>query len=223
MVDKMWLKDPRINWLKDPRVKWSLWGIGGLVLIYLAVGSWLDKIQISEKKLNNAWVTVKENCGQRTQMLPRFGQWLQPQMPQAQQVMAQLSHAYQIASHEQPSAVISFDPATIQKFVAAQNAVVASLLQMEAYVKSVPGLAENRQYWMLMEELQNSERRIHFSAGALQNETIIYNYYITGSLHGWANQAFLHKKTAISFDIPITEATVPKKPLGAPSSPKKVN
>lgn len=194
--------------LQDPRVKWVLWGLGGILVVYLAIGSWLSKIEISEKKMTLAWETLLQNCHTRTHMLTRYSQLIQSQSPGAQPVITQLNHAYQQAVASVPAQNILYNKAAIDQFLIQQNTVVAALIQTLGSMTNVPAIAQNRQFALMNSELQKVEEQIQFAEQALQKESQFYNYYVTGFPHGWANAVSFRYPRAILFEVPTLEKTL---------------
>lgn len=194
--------------LKNHKIKIALMVIGVILLIYLAMGSWLSKIHLAEKKVNNAWGLLIENCNHRVEMIPQFIQIIQTYAPQAQELLEPLNKAYHGAkNYKVPDDVLS-NPKEEQAFSGIQRSVFEALTKMEAKAASYPDLGQNRQYFMQKMLLVGVEEQIIFATALLNKEISNFNYFLSGFPQGWANSLFLNEK----LKYPIFVYTIEKNP-----------
>ncbi len=137
------------------------------------------------------WVSLKQNCERRVQLLPQFVQLIQVYVPQAQELQQTLTKVYQSASQYQLSEKIFTDEEAMQEFIAKQTEVNNALTAMATQSRNYPVLAQNRQFLMLKMELQSLEQQIEYTVVILNQNINIYNSFLTGIPKNWANTLFL--------------------------------
>ncbi len=180
--------------LKNPKIKMALFVIGGCILAYLLAGSWLNNIRTTEKTIHNQWVSLKQNCERRVQLLPQFVQLIQVYVPQAQDLQQVLTKTFQNVSQYALSEKILTDEGAMQEFIVNQTEVTKALSFMEIQSRNYPVLAQNRQFLMLKMELQSLEQQIEYTVVILNQNINIYNSFLEGIPQNWVNALFLRAK-----------------------------
>lgn len=191
--------------LKNPKIKAVLIILGIGILVYLAMGSWLQKMEKSQKRINNSWLVLKQNCNNRVQLLQKFFQLVQFYAPQDQDIPQALAHAYEQSSHVQLSDRILVDPQLMDQFTHSQKEIVTALSLMLAQAPKYPLLAENRQYFMLIKELQSIELQMKVSSGSLNKDIDFYNGLLTSFPQVWVNKLYPRENLKMTVVIDTTD------------------
>ncbi len=176
------------RFFKEPKVKKILWGILGIFLIYLAIGSWLHKLHFMEEKIQTSWNTIIQNTQQRAQLLPEFAQLVKENAPQTQ-VSQLLMHAYQETQNSH----------SLQELQVSQKDTVVALLAMQKCEANYPALAQNRRYIMTKKELILREQQLDFAAKVLDEQVGYFNRFISAFPQNLLNPLFLHRKPQAPF------------------------
>jgi len=191
--------------LQNRNVKIGLIGLGICLLIYLAIGSWLSKINYSQKSIHSYWTVVKQSCDRRVQMLPQFFQVIQHAAPEAQIIQQKISKAYEPVATNQFSETMLSNPIQVHEFLSWQKEVVMALSFMQAQEPAYPALAQNRQYLMLKMELKNLELQLALSVKGLNRDIRYFNSLIIGFPQGWANMLYPREKPKMPLEGLIVE------------------
>lgn len=196
------------SFFKDNQTKMLLTIAAIGVVVYLAIGSWLNKIYYSEKSIHRYSMVIQQNCERRVQMLPQFYQLIQQYAPQAQTLQQQMSKAYEPITQIQFTAQTLTDPARMRTFSDWQKEILAALSSMRQQESAYPALAQNRQYLLLKMELQNIEQQIYLSTIGLNREILYFNSIVTGFPQGWINTLYPRVKPK----IPLIDIAFEKNP-----------
>jgi hypothetical protein len=194
--------------LKDPKIKAAFFVIAAVLVLYLATGSWLSKINFTDKSIHNYWGMLIQSTDRRMEMIPKFAQLFQTFDPQAQDVQQALGKAYHDNENLKPSDQVFTNSQEHKAFSDRQTEIVMALLKAEVHAQQVETLAQNRQYLMIKMELLNLEKQIQSEEYFINREVKNYNDYLTGFPEKWINQLFFHKQLKMTIEIPTVKDTL---------------
>lgn len=163
--------------------------------IYLTLGSWINRIHLAERKINSTWAQLKQNCDQRTQLLPQFVQLIQSYAPEAQDLISKLDQSYQISSKNHPSWDTFTTAQNLNEFTSLQANVLEALKDMDGKSARYAALAQNRQFLMLKMEWEGLDQQIQTSVKKLNQNIEDFNRLILGFWPGLINNLFIHEST----------------------------
>lgn len=197
--------------LENQKVKAILIAAGILLGIYLAIGSWINRIYVNKQTVENAWLALKQNCDYRLELLADWGSFLKHYMPGATSVLEDLNQAYVNGKKNQYTSKILAQKEMLQAFVNSQQNITLSLQKMYSVLSEQPELLQNRDFAILNNETEMVELQIVYTARALNDTILNYNTSISGVPGGWVN-LFLHYSPLYTFTFPAVVIT-PKIPV----------
>lgn len=193
--------------LKHRNVKRGLIAVGAILVIYLWVASWLNKMQLTEQKIQQFWVLLKENTDRRVDILPQFVQLVETYAPQAEEVKAVLTGVYVQAKKVDGSEQILNAPQSAAAFAQAHQQVSQAFWFMEQQVPRFPALAQNNQFAMLTAYVNSLNQQIEFSMRALEQQINYYNFQITTFPQNMINFVYPHYKRKYIVDFATANTT----------------
>lgn len=193
--------------LKHRNVKRGLIVVGAILVIYLWVASWLNKMQLTEQKIQQFWVLLKENTDRRVDILPQFVQLVETYAPQAEEVKAVLTRVYVQAKKVDGSEQILNVPQSAAAFTQAHQQVSQALWYMEQQAPRFPALAQNNQFAMLTAYVNSLNQQIEFSMRALEQQINYYNFQITTFPQNMINFVYPHYKRKYIVDFATANTT----------------
>lgn len=176
--------------------------IGIIFISYFAMGTWLDKIEISEKKVHRIWGDLKQVCEKRVQMLPQFAQLVTTYAPLASETSSQLNKTYEAAVHYQVPDNVLQDLPTAKAFEALQSNVVTSYENMVKLEAQFPAFGQNRQYLMEKMQLQAMDEQIRLKVKLLNDEIAFYNQNADVYPFKIVNTLLMRKPLKVYISIP---------------------
>lgn len=178
--------------------------IGAVLVIYLGVGSWLNKIHVYEEKIHYTWERLSDNSIRRANMLPKFIEVIHNQAPVAQELIDPLSKFMHQVRNYHPGEAIFNIPQEANTYSIIQQELVKLLIQMEQQALKYPSLAQNQQYLLLKTQLEGLEQQIAYSTRMLNYYIERYNQNITGIPQGWLNKWFYHYRAKYPIVVTTT-------------------
>lgn len=180
------------------------------LLVYLAIGSWMNKIHYAQTSIYTYWMVVKQGCDRRAQMLPQFFQVIQHTAPEAQVIQQKISKAYEPLTRNQFSEAMLSNPNKVQEFLNWQKEISLALSFMQTHEAVYPTLVQNRQYIILKMELKNIELQIDLSVKGLNKDIRYFNSLITGFPQGWVNTLYPREKPKMQLEGFTLEENIQK-------------
>jgi hypothetical protein len=196
--------------LESRKIRTILIACGALLAIYLAIGSWVERIRNNKQAVENAWLVLKQNCDYRVELLADWGNFLRHYLPQAMLNLKELETVYNESKKSKVTAQILYQKEDLQKFVNLQQAVSDALQKMYALLNGYPSLLSNHDFEVLNSETEMVELQIVYASKALNQNIENYNVSLKGLPGGWVN-AFLKYPSYYTFSLPAMVLT-PKVP-----------
>lgn len=176
--------------LKDRRVKIALWVVVAIILGFWANAAWLDKVRLLDSKIQTAFNQYKQSLNTRAQFLPEFIALLKNYAPQEQALLQELSTSYEYSQRYQAPYQILTEPKLEAEYSQLQKSIVNSVIHFEKVAQANPILAQNRQYFLLINQWVEFNVTVVNNERALNNFIILYNSYLTGLPERWFNRVF---------------------------------
>lgn len=191
------------EWLKDHRTKIILWGVFGLFIIYWGNATWVGRLHGLERKIHTAFGQYRDSLNQRAQILPQLIDMLKNYAPEEQALMQELYQNYEYAMRYQPPEQILSDPKLAGEYAKLQNAIIVSVEKTEIVTQKVPALAQNRQFYMLMNQWSSLSAQISNKEIMLNRYIEYYNSYLNQWPQSWYNKITYRFPLKIPSQMPV--------------------
>ena len=123
----------------------------------LLAGCGVNAIPTAEENAKAKWADVQNQYQRRADLIPNLVATVKGYAKQESEVLTRVTEARASANRVQVSGDQLSDPAAVQRYAAAQNAVTLSLQRLqEAY----PDLKSNQNFLSLQSQLEGTENRI---------------------------------------------------------------
>ncbi len=204
------LKEMASRVLENRKVKIIFIAAATLLCIYLAIGSWVNRIHVNKKFVDNAWYTLKQNCDKRVELLAGWGRFITQYSPEATLTLQELKNAYAMAKQEHFTVNMLSGTDTLQRFVNVQQNITVTLQKMYTVISAQPALLANPGFSALNNDTQMVELQIVYTAKQLNESIEHYNKGLIEIPGRWVN-TFLKYPPLLTFSLP--EMTQPGKTL----------
>lgn len=178
--------------LKDRRVKIALWIVGAIILGVWANAAWIQKTRILDSKVQTTFNQYKQNLNARAQLLPEFIALLKNYAPQEQALLQEMSTSYEYSQRYQAPMQILTDPKLAAEYTQLQIRVVNSVLHFGKLAQTLPALAQNKQYFLLINQWVEINVTVENNERALNNFIVLYNGNLRGIPNAVFNRLFYH-------------------------------
>ena len=132
----------------------------------------LNSIPTAEETAKARWADVQNEYQRRADLIPNLVNTVKGYAKQESDVLTRVTEARASANRVQVSGDQLTDPAAVQRFAAAQNAVTLSLQRLqEAY----PDLKSNQNFLSLQSQLEGTENRITIARRDYNESVQAYN------------------------------------------------
>lgn len=191
--------------LTNLRVKWVFGIIGALFFGYWANGAWVKKVHYLERKIHMAFGQYRATLDSRAQVLPQLIELLKNYAPQEQALTKELSRHYEeVVNYPQPEQMLS-DPQLAHQYTELQKALIDSVAKTHKVAQSYPGLAQNRQYFLILNQWHEMNKNVQGKEVLLNGYIKRYNSYLNGFPQGLYNRISYQFTLKIPSQLP--EAT----------------
>ena len=135
-------------------------------------GCGLNTIPTAEETAKARWADVQNEYQRRADLIPNLVSTVKGYAKQESDVLTRVTEARASATRVQLTGEQLTDPAAVQRFAAAQNAVTLSLQRLqEAY----PDLKSNQNFLSLQSQLEGTENRITIARRDYNEAVQAYN------------------------------------------------
>ena len=180
--------------------------IAALIALPLAACG-LNSVPTAEETAKARWADVQNEYQRRADLIPNLVATVKGYAKQESDVLTRVTEARASANRVQVTGEQLTDPAAVQRFAAAQNAVTLSLQRLqEAY----PDLKSNQNFLSLQSQLEGTENRITIARRDYNGAVQEYNTRIRTFPDAIGAKVFYGAKPMVPF-----QATTP----GAQTAP----
>lgn len=132
----------------------------------------VNSVPTAEENAKARWADVQNEYQRRADLIPNLVATVKGYAKQESDVLTRVTEARASANRVQVSGEQLSDPAAVQRFAAAQNAVTLSLQRLqEAY----PDLKSNQNFLSLQSQLEGTENRITIARRDYNGAVQAYN------------------------------------------------
>jgi hypothetical protein len=189
--------------LENRKVKIILIAAATLFAIYLAIGSWVNRIYVAKQTVDNAWTALKQNCDHRVELLSEWGSFMIRYSPEATATLQELKNAYALGKQENFTVNILHQKDSLQRFVNVQQSITLSLQKLYAFISSQPTLLANPDFKTINNDTEVVEIQIVYTAKRLNESIAGYNDIITTVPGRWVN-IYLKYPPFFTFTLPAS-------------------
>ncbi len=120
----------------------------------------VNSVPTAEENVNAKWGEVQNQYQRRADLIPNLVATVKGFAKQEERVLTQVTQARAQATSINVTTDDLSDPATFQKFQAAQNQLTQALGQLRTVVEAYPQLTSNQNFLALQSQLEGTENRI---------------------------------------------------------------
>ncbi|WP_242414954.1 LemA family protein [Sphingomonas panni] len=120
----------------------------------------VNSVPTAEENVNAKWGEVQNQYQRRADLIPNLVATVKGFAKQEERVLTQVTQARAAATSINVTTDDLSDPATFQRFQAAQNQLTQALGQLRTVVEAYPQLTSNENFLALQSQLEGAENRI---------------------------------------------------------------
>lgn len=120
----------------------------------------VNSVPTAEEDVNAKWGEVQNQYQRRADLIPNLVATVKGFAKQEERVLTQVTQARAAATSINVTTDDLSDPATFQRFQAAQNQLTQALGQLRTVVEAYPQLTSNENFLALQSQLEGTENRI---------------------------------------------------------------
>lgn len=188
--------------LQDRRGKIIIGIVILIALCFLGGATWKDSLHKDERKIHSSFGIYREAMNKRASLVPEMLELLRNYAPQEQAISAELVKSYEDAMRYQPPEQILTNPKMAAEFFQLQKTLIENMNQAQSIAKNYPGLAENRMFYLLLNDWHEVNVQVTGSGELLNRYIQRYNNHLQGFPQNWYNK--------------MTYRYVPKNPIEIP-------
>jgi hypothetical protein len=188
--------------LESRKIKFILIAAGSLLAIYLAIGSWLNRIYISKQLVDEAWIVFKQNVDHRLELVLQWDAFIKHFRPESSVLLRDLAIQYQTAKHTKVTDKVLQNKEALQRFVNDQQSITHQFSLITTTLQGDTALANNPNFQLLKSELDLVQSQMIYTSKTLNQNIIRYNVSITEVPGSWVN-LFLKYPLLFTFALEI--------------------
>ncbi len=138
-------------------------------------GCGINSVPTAEENAKAKWADVENSYQRRADLIPNLVETVKGAAATETQVLTQVTQARANATAINITTDDLSDPATFEKFNAAQNQLTQALGQLRTVVEAYPTLQSQARYGELMQQLEGTENRINVARRDYNEAVRAYN------------------------------------------------
>lgn len=165
--------------------------IGSILVAWLGMATWMSKIQIAQKNIEQFWGILEDSCHARLELLPKLSQIiLDTKAPEALSLTQALNQVYEKNKKISISIQILDDASRLEAFYAAQKEVVNVFINIDKQAPNITALSKNQDYFNVFRQLDMFDAQIIFAKMALNRQVAIYDRIVGSEPQKWINKVY---------------------------------
>jgi LemA protein len=185
-----------------------------LLLLPLAAlvlaGCGVNTIPTQDEQVKAAWGEVQNQYQRRADLVPNLVATVKGYATQESTVLTQVTEARASATQVKVDASTITDPATFEKYQAAQNQLSGVLGRLLSITENYPDLKSNQNFLALQSQLEGTENRIAISRRDYNEAARVYNTSLrTFPTVLWAKTFYSGQKPALPFTATVSAQSAP--------------
>jgi LemA protein len=185
-----------------------------LLLLPLAAlvlaGCGVNTIPTQDEQVKAAWGEVQNQYQRRADLVPNLVATVKGYAAQEATVLTQVTEARASATQVKVDASTITDPATFERYQAAQNQLSGVLGRLLSITENYPDLKSNQNFLALQSQLEGTENRIAISRRDYNEAARVYNTSLrTFPTVLWAKTFYSGQKPALPFTAAVSAQSAP--------------
>ncbi|KQM87065.1 hypothetical protein ASE67_04795 [Sphingomonas sp. Leaf23] len=174
----------------------------------------VNSVPTAEEEVNAKWGEVQNQYQRRADLIPNLVATVKGFAKQEERVLTQVTQARAQATSINVTTDDLSDPATFQKFQAAQNQLTQALGQLRTVVEAYPQLTSNQNFLALQSQLEGTENRITIARRDYNDAVQAYNTRIRTFPDAIGAKVFYGAKPKQSFQAQAGAEVAPQVDFG---------
>ena len=174
----------------------------------------VNSVPTAEEEVNARWGEVQNQYQRRADLIPNLVATVKGFAGQEERVLTQVTQARAAATSINVTTNDLSDPATFQRFQAAQNQLTQALGQLRTVVEAYPQLTSNQNFLSLQSQLEGTENRITIARRDYNEAVQAYNTRIRTFPDAIGARVFYGAKPKQSFQAQAGSEVAPQVNFG---------
>ncbi len=174
----------------------------------------VNSVPTAEENVNAKWGEVQNQYQRRADLIPNLVATVKGFAKQEERVLTQVTQARAAATSINVTTDDLSDPATFQRFQAAQNQLTQALGQLRTVVEAYPQLTSNQNFLSLQSQLEGTENRISIARRDYNEAVQAYNTRIRTFPDAIGARVFYGAKPKQSFQAQAGAEVAPQVDFG---------
>lgn len=190
-----------------------------LILPLALAACGINSVPTAEENAKAKWADVESNYQRRADLVPNLVATVKAAAASESQILTAVTNARAAATSINITTDDLSDPATFEKYQAAQNQLTQALGQLRTVVENYPDLKSQANFTTLMDQLEGTENQINVARMRYNEAVQAYNTTIR-TFPDMIGAKLVHgAKPMVPFRAEPGAATAPKVDFGAPAAP----
>ncbi|WP_288409270.1 LemA family protein [uncultured Sphingomonas sp.] len=174
----------------------------------------VNSVPTAEENVNAKWGEVQNQYQRRADLIPNLVATVKGFAKQEERVLTQVTQARAAATSINVTTDDLSDPATFQRFQAAQNQLTQALGQLRTVIEAYPQLTSNQNFLSLQSQLEGTENRISIARRDYNEAVQAYNTRIRTFPDAIGARVFYGAKPKQSFQAQAGAEVAPQVDFG---------
>ncbi len=174
----------------------------------------VNSVPTAEENVNAKWGEVQNQYQRRADLIPNLVATVKGFAGQEERVLTQVTRARAQATSINVTTDDLSDPATFQRFAAAQNQLTQALGQLRTVVEAYPQLTSNQNFLSLQSQIEGTENRIAIARRDYNDAVQAYNTRIRTFPDAVGARVFYGAKPKQSFQAQAGAEVAPQVDFG---------
>jgi LemA protein len=170
----------------------------------------INSVPTAEENAKAKWADVESSYQRRADLVPNLVETAKAAAASETQILTNVTNARAAATSINITTDDLSDPATFEKFQAAQNQLTQALGQLRTVVENYPDLKSQARFADLMVQLEGTENRINVARTRYNEAVQAYNTTIRTFPDAIGAKIFYGAKPMVPFKADPAAATAPK-------------
>ena len=189
-----------------------------LVAVAALTGCGYNDFQRLDESVKASWAEVLNQYQRRADLVPNLVATVKGYAAQEAAVLTQVTEARASATQVKVDASTITDPATFERYQAAQNQLSGVLGRLLSITENYPDLKSNQNFLALQSQLEGTENRIAISRRDYNEAARVYNTSLrTFPTVLWAKTLYSGQKPALPFTATVSAQSAPTVSFDTPA------
>jgi LemA protein len=181
-----------------------------LFVLFSLSGCGYNQIQENEEAVFSAWADVEATYQRRADLIPNLVETVKAYASHEKETLQNVTEARAKVGQMSIKAEDLSDPATLEKFQAAQGELSGALSRLLVVAESYPDLKANQNFLDLQHQLEGTENRINVARQRYNKTVETFNSSIRIFPNKLTNNFLLHLERKEPFKAEAGAETAPK-------------